>query len=299
MLTRLGRLAGLGTPPVKIESNEIIQPRADLGALTSSGEEKCYDPQDKTLRFTDEDDVLDFYYEGFRSKKAKMSCGHAVTPMSLTAWCRRLLDDEGNCSFVCGQTNCNVMWPYAEVCKMALLTSDERDYFERKMFSNAASSYLNVKECPGCKTDVVRTNLNDLSVKCTVCTAERSSTYLFCWQCLRQWEGPKPRSDRCQNDGCTNPLLERLRNCPDIKFEDVKGVSGCPCVRACPTCGMVVEHSGLKCKNITCPQCKVEFCFVCLQTTVACQRQNPRSYYSGCSGGVAPRQTSIPSCRMT
>lgn len=31
--------------------------------------------------------------EDYESLRATMSCGHAVTPMSLTAWCRRQLDE--------------------------------------------------------------------------------------------------------------------------------------------------------------------------------------------------------------
>ncbi|GLD58491.1 probable E3 ubiquitin-protein ligase ARI8, partial [Lates japonicus] len=58
----------------------------------TAGREKCYDPRDSTLIFVDREDELDFLCEGFRSRRALMSCGHAVTPMSLTNWCRRLLE---------------------------------------------------------------------------------------------------------------------------------------------------------------------------------------------------------------
>lgn len=56
-----------------------------------------------------------------------------------------LLVFEGNCKFVCGQTNCDVEWPFEEVCKMALLSPEEIEYFEKKMFANAAKDYLDVK----------------------------------------------------------------------------------------------------------------------------------------------------------
>ncbi|XP_063320239.1 uncharacterized protein LOC134618662 isoform X2 [Pelmatolapia mariae] len=55
-------------------------------------QEKCYDPHDPTLKFVDKEDDLDFLCEGFKSLRAQMSCGHVVTPTSLTNWCRRLLD---------------------------------------------------------------------------------------------------------------------------------------------------------------------------------------------------------------
>ncbi|XP_074480711.1 E3 ubiquitin-protein ligase ARIH2-like [Sebastes fasciatus] len=248
--------------------------------------EKCYDPEDTTLTFVEGDDDLDFYYEDFKSLKAKMSCGHAVTPMSLTQWCYYLLDD-GCRKFVCGQTDCDVEWPFEEVCKMALLTPEEIEHFEEKLFSNAAKDYLDVKACPGCKSRVVRSDIHDLSVQCPVCTTKRGRIYRFCWHCLKRWTGPA-RSDYCENDECQRPL-EILKRCPDITFRDVEGVAGCPSIRACPTCGLLVEHNKTQSKAITCLRCKVKFCFVCLKLNKEC-----RSYYQLCSSGVAPRQKSIP-----
>ena len=162
---------------------------------------------------------------------------------------------------------------------MALLTPEEVEEFEKKIFINAAKDFLeevsifcfkNLRiqmflltvnscacdynseftkilfiissQCPGCKSRVVRNDLNNINVECTECTASKRRTYRFCWQCLREWKGPAPCSDRCDNDGCPDPL-ETLKNCPDIVFEDVKGVNGCPCFRACPTCGILVEHN--------------------------------------------------------
>ena len=148
-------------------------------------------------------------------------------------------------------------------------------------------------QCPGCKSRVMRTDLSDLSVRCTVCTAKRKSLYKFCWQCLREWKGPVLRTDHCDNDGCQSSL-ETLKTCVNVVFEKVKGVTGCPSIRACPTCGMLVRHDGTRCKNVVCPRCKVSFCFVCLKTTTECQKIQPYSYFNVCPSGVAPRQTSIP-----
>ncbi|XP_068584460.1 E3 ubiquitin-protein ligase RNF19B-like [Cebidichthys violaceus] len=268
-----------------------------MESSSSTEQEKCYDPQDRTLTFVDGEDDLDFLCNDYKSLRAKMSCGHAVTPMSLTHWCRRQLD-EGKRRFVCGQPRCDVEWKFDEVRKMALLTPEEIKYFENKMFSNAATDLLEVKSCPCCQSRVVRTNLSDLSVRCTVCTADKKSSFIFCWQCLREWKSPAPRSDWCGNDDCYNPL-EILKSCPDITFKDVRGVTGCPCIRACPTCGLLLEHDSTKCKNVVCARCKVEFCFVCLKLTKECLRLKPSSYYELCSSGVAPRQTSIPEWQRT
>ncbi|XP_030287816.1 probable E3 ubiquitin-protein ligase ARI5 [Sparus aurata] len=280
------------------EQSRIVPKKEASGAdrngesFEDSGQEKCYDPQDPTLTFVDGEDQLDFLCNDYKSLRAEMPCGHAVTPTSLTDWCRRLLD-EGECVFVCGLPDCDAEWSFEVVCKMALLTPEEVEEFEKKIFSNAARSYLDVKVCPCCKSRVVRTDLSDLSVQCTACTADRNRPYIFCWQCLKEWKGPAPRSDRCENDDCQSPL-EMLWTCSDIAFEDVEGVDGCPSIRACPTCGLLVEHNRSQCKNVICPRCKVEFCFLCLKTTEECQELNPNSYYTVCSTGVAPRQNSIP-----
>ncbi|XP_042258105.1 probable E3 ubiquitin-protein ligase RNF144A-A [Thunnus maccoyii] len=247
-------------------------------------EKECYDPEDSTLRFVDREDEMDFLYNDYTSRRALMSCGHAVTPMSLTDWCRRLLD-QGESRFKCGQTRCNVEWSYEEVRKMALLTPEEMKEFEKKMFNNSKDA----KSCPGCKSRVMRADLNDLSVLCSVCTADKKD-YRFCCQCMREWKGPFPRSDRCENDGCINQPLETLRKCPEIIFKEVKDVTGCPSIRACPTCGQLVEHNTKLCKSIICGRCKVKFCFVCLNLFKECEK----TPYKPCSSGVAPRQTSIP-----
>uniref|UniRef100_A0A4W6CN99 RING-type domain-containing protein n=1 Tax=Lates calcarifer TaxID=8187 RepID=A0A4W6CN99_LATCA len=255
----------------------------------SAHREKCYDPRDLTLTFVDREDELDFLCEGFRSRRALMSCGHAVTPTSLTNWCRRLLE-QGESRFVCGVYGCSAEWSCMEVRKMALLTKKETAYFEAAMAYNTKNN-LQTKICPGCKSDVVRENESDLRVRCSVCTANRRWPYEFCWQCLREWKGRAPRSDRCDNDGCCDQSLILLHTCPDITFESVE-VTGCPSVRACPTCGQLLEHNKTQCKNVICPWCQVEFCFVCLKLTDDCLETSDYSVH--CSSGVAPRQTSIP-----
>ncbi|XP_037333660.2 potential E3 ubiquitin-protein ligase ariadne-2-like [Pungitius pungitius] len=251
--------------------------------------EKRYDPNDVTLNVVNAEDAMDFLCADYASPRATMSCGHAVTPMSLTAWCRRQLD-EGGYNFVCGQTYCGVEWPFEEVQKMALLTPEEIEEFDQKMFQNAAI-FLDIKCCPGCSSRVARTDPFDQNVVCKVCTSKRGRTFAFCWRCLGEWRGAT-RSGDCGNEDCQDPL-EILQSCPDITFENVHGVTGCPSTRACPTCGFLVGHNRTKCKNIVCFRCKVTFCFVCLKLPSECAYQD-ESYYARCSSGVAPRQTVIP-----
>ncbi|XP_026147612.1 E3 ubiquitin-protein ligase RNF19B-like [Mastacembelus armatus] len=250
-----------------------------MGSYLATTQEKCYDPHDTSLKFVDGEDVLDFLCEGFKSRRALMSCGHAVTPMSLTNWCRQILD-EGESRFVCGQFGCNVEWTYDEVRKMALLTPEETSYFEKAIASNAASGSSGAK-CPGCKSFMMRQDESDLCVCCSVCTAKKGRTFKFCWQCLREWKGPSPRSDRCENDGCHSESLKTLQTCPQISIWNVKG--NCPSIRACPTCGALLEHDRVNCKYVTCPRCKASFCFACLNIEEQCLKCH-----------VVPVQTSIP-----
>ncbi|XP_004079956.1 putative E3 ubiquitin-protein ligase ARI6 isoform X2 [Oryzias latipes] len=262
-----------------------------MGGNKISKMEKVYNLADTTFKFVDREDELDFLCEEFASPRAEMSCGHAVTPMSLTNWCRLLLE-KGESQFVCGMSGCDKEWSYEEVCKMALLTPEEKEYFVKTMESIAErESRKNTKSCPECKVPVTRKDDSNLRVRCQVCSKEKRD-FDFCWQCLKEWKGPQPRTDHCDNDGCFSEALRTLWNCPEIVFHSVKDVTGCPSIRACPTCGSLVQHSSKYCKSIVCPRCKVKFCFVCLKIMTECTKTS--SPYLPCSSGVAPRQTSIP-----
>uniref|UniRef100_A0A3B4FX82 Probable E3 ubiquitin-protein ligase ARI5 n=1 Tax=Pundamilia nyererei TaxID=303518 RepID=A0A3B4FX82_9CICH len=262
---------------------------------TKMTDEKRYDPRDTTLRFVNRPDDLDPLRD--QGLRAEMSCGHAVTPESLTGWCRSLLD-QGQYKFKCPALKngtlqkCDAAWSYQEVRRLAVLTTEEMEYFEENIARLAATEYCEFKTCPGCKTYVEREDLTNLNVQCTICTADKNKVYQFCWQCLKPWKGTAPRSDRCDNDGCINHDLELLKNCKTTALPQVEGVDACPSIRACPTCGQRVEHDKTGCKNIICPRCQKEFCFVCLKLTPECLKTS--SYFIPCSDGVAPRQTSIP-----
>lgn len=138
-------------------------------------------------------------------------------------------------------------------------------------------------QCPGCNCLVSRKDTNNLSVQCSKCPKT------FCWQCMKVWKGPAPRSDGCDNVGCQSPL-DILAKCPYINFKEVKGIRNCPSIRACPTCGMLLEHNEQYCRSLVCTRCKTKFCFVCLSATQKCLS----SPYEKCPNGVAPRQTSLP-----
>ncbi|XP_078420726.1 putative E3 ubiquitin-protein ligase RNF144A-A [Cetorhinus maximus] len=252
-----------------------------------------FDPKDSSLIFVNRKDEITGDVDP-NILRVEMSCGHAVDPKSLTAWCRSLMD-QGHFTFHCPAVRENTMqmchkaWSYVEVRRHALLNDEEQQYFEEKVSMLAAAQYCEYKWCPGCGSCVERKDLTNLSVKCIICTAEKGKCYEFCWQCMKEWKGQAPRSDRCNNDRCTNLQLEALQN-SDTKALNCD-IQNCPKIRACPTCGVLIEHKEM-CKYMVCTRCHVEFCFACLQTKEICIKTS--RYFGACAKPVAPKQTSIP-----
>ncbi|XP_006893557.1 PREDICTED: uncharacterized protein LOC102855121 [Elephantulus edwardii] len=227
-------------------------------------------------------------YDG--QQRVQMSCGHAVDPGNLTAWCRSLMD-QGHfklyCPAVVDEDKCGAEWPYSEVRRCAVLSDTEQREFEQKLALMAAKLYCDYKECPRCKSLVERKDLTTIRVFCIICT-----NYEFCWQCLRAWKGAGKPSDRCDNVGCRDPSLDTLASCVT---KDLPGseIQGCPSIRACPTCGMLIEHKE-KCKYIVCSRCHVEFCFACLDLAQVCQAAKSGAWFKWCAKPLAPRQRHIP-----
>lgn len=77
-----------------------------------------------------------------------------------------------------------------------------------------------------------------------------------------------------------------LRNCPR---KTIFGVVGCPSLRACVSCGMMIEHVEA-CKHMRC-RCGKEFCFICLKLKEP-SGWKCGSYNEACT--VAAVQTTIP-----
>ncbi|XP_078522318.1 uncharacterized protein LOC144791495 isoform X2 [Lissotriton helveticus] len=156
--------------------------------------------------------------------------------------------------------------------------------FEDKLDKMAANQCCQKTECPGCRSLVERGDQSSMRVFCTTCKDKKGSNYEFCWQCLRPWKGDSKYSVGCGNKGCKDPNLVILQKCNAID-QPHSGIIGCPCIRACPTCGLLIEYKD-GCKYITCCRCHVNFCFACLNTAQTCQRMKCMT--------SAPRQTTIP-----
>ncbi|XP_048018108.1 uncharacterized protein DDB_G0292642-like [Megalobrama amblycephala] len=210
--------------------------------------------------------------------RAKLSCGHVTSAKTLVECCTAQLKN-GQVELKC--PICTKVWPYGEV--KTLLTHQQQLYFKDTLRENAAKKMIEIKGCPGCGSFIERKHSSNLCVQCPFCPVKMGKTSEFCWQCGRNWKGPRPRTDKCDNLGCSNSDLNMLRDCKMISLplSGDKNIQ-CPSIRACPDCGMLIEHTG-GCKNMVCCNCKRRFCFICLKSSNGC-----------CTSGVAPRQTSIP-----
>ncbi|XP_073724378.1 potential E3 ubiquitin-protein ligase ariadne-2-like [Misgurnus anguillicaudatus] len=250
---------------------------------------KKFTPYDKGIKLVTTPSDIDPSDDDPDVLRAVLSCGHVAEPESLTSCCKVQLEKKQT-QLRCPVRLCNKVWPYKEIRKLAKLTAEEQQYFEEKLGEYVTHS-RGIKECPGCHIFVERIDTSNLCVECALCSATQGRVYEFCWQCDREWKGTRPRADRCDNLGCVSRDLELLRYCKRITLSSVQNIK-CPSMRACPTCGTLIEHNTENCKMILCFQCNIEFCFLCLKPSEECLQTS--THFVKCSDGVAPRQTTIP-----
>ncbi|XP_050961163.1 E3 ubiquitin-protein ligase RNF19B-like [Labeo rohita] len=240
---------------------------------------KKFTPRDKGIKLVSKPNDIDEYDDDPDVLRAVLSCGHVTDPNSLTDCCKTQLDN-GQTKFKCPL--CEEAWPYDEVRKLAKLSIDEKRSFEEKLGTNTVKNLVDFRVCPGCSTFVERLDVSNLCVECPVCTEKTGDSYEFCWNCLREWKGSHNRADRCGNVGCTIDK-KLLKDCPMISLTYFQNEVECPKIRACTSCGVLIEHTNEGCNNMECPECDNEFCFICLKPE--------HDYDSDQPCTLAPRQT--------
>ncbi|XP_073676355.1 uncharacterized protein [Garra rufa] len=238
---------------------------------------------DKDIKVVKKPSDLDVFDDDPDVLRVEMSCGHVADPMSLTDCCKAQLLN-GETVFKCPL--CEEEWPYDEVRKSAKLTNDERIGFEDVLGTNAAKK-SDRKDCPGCGTFIERLDTSSLGVECFICTKRIGKIYKFCWQCLREWKGLQPCAEQCENVGCNINDQEQLKDCSMVTLRYIENVQ-CPAIRACPCCGVLIAHSNVGCKIMTCHKCHNKFCFLCLKPAQECLKTS--TPYVLCISEVAPKQ---------
>ena len=186
---------------------------------------------------------------------------------------------------------CDQLWEFFIVKKLAVLTKYEIEEFEIKIAENYLRKAVGIQECPGCKSFCERRSKKNRRVVCPICRKKKGNwhMYEFCWYCLKPWRSSAGGEADCGNVSCTgqDPRIRILKTCPT---KVVVGVSNCPAIRACPKCGLLIQHKAA-CKHMLCP-CKQRFCFICLKLANSSGRYKCGAYNFKCT--VAPRQTSVP-----
>ncbi|ESP01086.1 hypothetical protein LOTGIDRAFT_139990, partial [Lottia gigantea] len=183
-------------------------------------------------------------------QRAKMPCGHAIGPDSLTAYCRSLLW-AGKYEFRCPHvdpTYCGRLWEFYTIKKLAVLTKEEKKEFETKLAENYLFKGVKIQECPRCHSYCERKDSKSVRVICPICTRQKEELYEFCWFCLKTWLTNTTHD--CGNHGCSgeDPRIRLLRNAPK---KSIVEVPNCPSVRSCPKCGLLIEHIKA-CKQMVC-----------------------------------------------
>ncbi|XP_033726391.1 potential E3 ubiquitin-protein ligase ariadne-2-like [Pecten maximus] len=212
-----------------------------------------------------------------------MSCGHAITPDNLYDYCWAELTNKLAITFHCfaqvgeRQTeSCNAVWGFQEVVDGACLSVDERALFESRINRNFVYQSEGIQECPNCRVTCARQSSENPRVLCVFCKRAGKAQYEFCWFCLLPWN---------HNHSCSKDVVRQiLTTCPK---KDIVKVPGCPAIRACPKCQLLIEHKEA-CKQMNCRGCQTAFCFICLNVKGS-SGFTCGSYDSACS--VAPIQT--------
>ncbi len=126
-----------------------------------------------------------------------------LAPESLTAFCRSILD-AGRSRFLCPYISqdeppvyCGTEWDYIDVRRLAVLTDDEIEEFEKKISKNYLIKGMGIQECPKCNSMVERSDKKHIRVICPLCSKNKKKAYEFCWHCLHEWKKSSSSTTKC------------------------------------------------------------------------------------------------------
>ncbi|XP_060710651.1 uncharacterized protein DDB_G0292642-like isoform X1 [Hemiscyllium ocellatum] len=219
------------------------------------------------------------------SSETRTMCEHFKNTSDMKIHIRTLLDS-GIYIFSCPY--CGQRWPWQELRRLELFPESDQKLFEEKISRLTESDTRYYKKCPKCKRVVQRVDLEERFVECPACPGNTGKPYRFCWDCLRRRNRRLAQGEACKNKDCS--LVALLQSCPTIS-DPLLTVHGCPSIRACPACRVLVSHRG-GCKYVYCRSCGHSFCYRCLEKRTVCHAAKPEWYHvARCAKPRAPRQT--------
>jgi len=159
------------------------------------------------------------------------------------------------------QSGCNRVWEFCLVRHVASFVNETSSEIHTIITEIRILTKHRCHRCPGCNTLCEPFNSGYIRLRCPICSKDRGSPYDFCWACQRQWKSVGTKC--CGNIGCDekDPRIRTLSNAEKITIDNI---SGCPGIRACPKCGLLIQQDG-GCRHMTCTDCQAEFCFICLR----------------------------------
>jgi hypothetical protein len=179
--------------------------------------------------------------------RALMTCGHVISTESMTQFLRSLVSNK-KYKIVCpgynlNGTECKTEWDYKVCRQVGVLTSEENKEFEKGFEENLFSEFLCGKECPFCRSLVIKpASVTGNRVHCVMCNKGD-----FCWKCLGKWQGSL---NKCGNLGCMEKKEANylLATCPVITID---GFANVPDVRVCPRCESLIQLTK-GCRHMSC-----------------------------------------------
>ncbi|ESO02547.1 hypothetical protein HELRODRAFT_143783, partial [Helobdella robusta] len=221
--------------------------------------------------------------------RAKMTCGHILTPESMADYCRSIL--QANKHIIqCPAYTCQSEWPYFVVRHISsfALRASELEEFDIMLSERYLNRNIGIQKCPKCSTYIMKdATVKTNNVFCQICSKNGKKKF-FCWLCLQPWLSDQ-ESSKCGNLNCSDvdKRITILQDCPNkvILNRDA------PSIRGCPKCGLLLEYKSA-CSQICCKGCKHYFCFFCLKGATSKALLTCDPYNSSCQ--IAPKQTFLP-----
>lgn len=109
-------------------------------------------------------------------------------------FCRSILD-AGRSRFLCPYISqdtppvyCGNEWDYIDVRRLAVLTDEEIEEFEKKISRNFLIKAMGIQECPKCNSMVERNDKKHIRLICPLCSKKKKKAFEFCWHCLHEWK---------------------------------------------------------------------------------------------------------------